>query len=310
MTGMPSGTAASDAAAQSSRAIFFMVIGTAILSLNDGLVKLLSEGYPVGQLLFMRSMLVLPWILVLAWKDGGLRQLKVSSIKGQLLRGVCVIGSAFLFVIGLTYLPLATAIAVAFSGPLFITAMAPMMLGETVGWRRWVAVLGGFAGVLVMVRPGSDTMQWAVLLPLAAALCGGMRDIITRRIAQTETTVAVLLVTVAAIALAGLATAPFGWVPLRSADLWVFAFSGFLFPCAHYLIIDSFRNGEASLVAPFKYTSMVWAILFGFLMFAEMPDEWTLAGSGIVILAGLYIMRREAVLRRRKVATKVRRPSA
>lgn len=310
MKGMLSGTASSDAAAQSSRAIVFMVVGSAILSLNDGLVKLLSGSYPVGELLFVRSMMVLPWILLLAWLEGGLRTLRISNLGAQSLRGVCVIGSAFLFVTGLTYLPLAEAIAVAFSGPLFITAMAPLMLGERVGWRRWLAVLGGFAGVLVMIRPGSDAMQWAVLLPLTAALCGGMRDLITRRISQTESTVAVLLATVAAIALAGLTTAPLGWVAIRPGDLWIFALSGFLFPCAHYLIIDSFRNGEASLVAPFKYSSMVWAILFGFLFFGELPDEWTLVGSGIVILAGLYIMRREAILRRRPVATGVRRPSA
>jgi len=310
MKGLLSAAAAGDAAAQSSRAIFFMVIGTAILSLNDGLVKLLSEYYPVGQLLFIRSMLVLPWILVLAWMHGGLHTLRISSFKGQLLRGICVIGSAFLFVLALPYLPLAVAIAVAFTGPLFITAMAPVMLGEQVGWRRWMAVLGGFVGVLVMIRPGSETMQLAVLLPLMAALCGGMRDLITRRISQTETTLAVLLATVIAISLAGLASIPFGWVALRMEDLWIFAISGLLFPCAHYLIIDSFRNGEASLVAPFKYTSMVWAILFGFLLFGEIPDNWTLVGSGIVILAGLYIMRREAVLRRKPVATRVRRPSA
>lgn len=310
MKGLLSAPAPGDAAARSMRAIVFMVIGVAILSLNDGLVKLLSEHYPVGQLLFVRSMLVLPWILVLAWMHGGLHTLRISSLKGQFLRGVCVIGSAFLFVIGLTYLPLATAIAVAFTGPLFITAMAPAMLGEKVGWRRWMAVLGGFAGVLVMVRPGADSMQWAVLLPLSAALCGGMRDIITRRISGTESTLAVLLATVMAISAAGLATAPLGWAPVRTEDLPVFALSGFLFPCAHYLMIDAFRNGEASMIAPFKYSSMIWAILFGYLLFAELPDLWTLAGAAIVILAGLYIMRREAVLHRKPVATGVRRPSA
>jgi len=117
--------------------------------------------------------------------------------------------------------------------------------------------------------------------------------LITRRIARSETTESMLMVTSVVVMLAGLATAPFGWVPLRGPDLWIFASSGVLVAGAHYLMIEAFRHAEAALVAPFKYTSMVWAVLFGYLLFGDLPDIWTLAGGSVVILAGLYILHRE-----------------
>lgn len=275
------------------RGIACMLLGVVLLCLNDALIKSLTQYYPVGELLFLRGMFILPWILILAYRAGGLRSLRVNNVKGQAWRGLCVIASSFLFVTGLRYLPLADAIAISFTGPLFITALAPYALGERVGWRRRGAVLAGFLGVLIMARPGGGALQWAVLLPLGAALCGGVRDLITRRIARTETTVAVLMVTTSVVMLAGLATAPWGWAPLRVPDLWIFAATGTLIAGAHYLMIEAFRHAEAALVAPFKYTSMVWAVLFGYLIFGDLPDAWTVAGAAVVILAGLYILHRE-----------------
>ncbi len=271
-----------------------MLLGVILLSLSDALIKSLTLGYPVGQLLFMRGLFICPWVLILAHRAGGPRSLRVINVKGQVWRGLSTIAGSFLFVLALRYLPLADAIAISFTGPLFITVMAPYVLGERIGWRRRAAVLAGFLGVVIMARPGGDALQWAVLLPLGAALGGGVRDLITRRIARSETTVSMLFVTTVVVMLAGLATAPWGWAPLRGPDLWVFASSGVLVAGAHYLLIEAFRHAEAGLVAPFKYTSMVWAVLFGFLFFGELPDAWTLAGAAVVVLAGLYILHREA----------------
>ena len=280
-------------------AVACMLIGAAILTLNDALIKGLAATYPTGELLFIRGLFVWPWILVFAMRRGGLASLKIRNRQGQALRAVCVIASAFLFINGLRHLALADAIAISFTGPLFITAMAPLVLGEKVGWRRWSAVLVGFAGVIFMLRPGGDVLQWAILFPLGAAVCGGMRDLITRRISGTETTVSVLAVTTTVVLLAGLATAPFTeWVYPKPADLVKFAISGALLAVAHTLMIEAFRRGEATLVAPFKYSSLLWATLFGFLMFGELPDLWTIVGAAIIVLAGLYVFRREAQLRR------------
>lgn len=284
---------------QVAPAIACMLSGAAILTLNDALIKGLAETYPTGELLFIRGLFVWPWILVFAWRSGGIASLRIHNVRGHALRSICVIASAFLFINGLRHLTLADAIAVSFTGPLFITAMAPLLLGEKVGWRRWMAVLLGFAGVVFMLRPGSDVLQWAIIFPLGAAVCGGMRDLITRRIAGTETTVAVLAVTTTVVLLAGLSTAPFtAWVFPRPAEIVTFAISGALIAVAHTLMIEAFRRGEATLVAPFKYSSLLWATLLGFLIFDELPDRWTIAGAAIIVLAGLYVFYREAQLGR------------
>ncbi len=284
---------------QVAPAILCMLCGAAVLTLNDALIKGLAERYPTGQLLFIRGVFVWPWILVFALRSGGLSSLRIHNVKGQALRGACVIASAFLFINGLRHLTLADAIAVSFTGPLFITAMAPLLLGERVGWRRWAAVLLGFAGVVFMLRPGGDVLQWAVLFPLGAAVCGAVRDLITRRIAGTETTAAVLAVTTTVVLLAGLSTALFTqWVVPQLAEIATFAVSGALLAVAHTLMIEAFRRGEATLVAPFKYSSLLWATMFGFLIFGELPDPWTLVGAVIIALAGLYVFRREAQLSR------------
>ena len=280
-----------------------MLAGSLLLTVNDALVKSLAASYPAGQVLFIRGMFVMPWIFLIAWKLGGLSSLRVRSLRGQVLRGVCVIASAFLFITGLQLLPLADAIAAAFAGPLFVTAMAPFVLGEKVGWRRWLAVLAGFAGVLCMVRPGTGALQWAILFPLCAAMFGGMRDLITRRISQTESTLAVLFVTTAIVAVSGLCTVLLGWEPLQLAHVPYFAASGFLLAGAHYTIIEAFRLGEAALVAPFKYSSLIWAIALGFFMFGDLPDGWTLLGAAIIVGAGLYILQRERALKKKTPVT-------
>ena len=184
--------------------------------------------------------------------------------------------------------------AISFTGPLFITAMAPYALGERVGWRRRGAVLAGFLGVLIMARPGGEALQWAVLLPLGAALCGGVRDLITRRIARSETTVAMLCVTTVVVMLAGLATGTLGLGARCVASTSGCSHrAGCWSPAPTYLMIEAFRHAEAALVAPFKYTTMIWAVLFGYLFFGDLPDAWTLAGAAVVVLAGLYILHRE-----------------
>jgi len=286
-----------------------MLFGVSLIALNDALIKSLTSIYPVGELLLLRGLFIMPWVIFLAFRAGSIESLKVKNPVGQALRALCVIGSSFLFVNGLAHLQLADAIAITFTGPLFITALAPIALSEYVGWRRWFAVLIGFVGILFIFRPGYGTLQWAVLFPLGAALCGSIRDIITRRISQTESSVAVLLVTTCMVILAGLATVPFAWVPVRIDDLTTFAACGMLIGGGHYFMIEAFRHGEAALVAPFKYTFMVWAILYGFLFFGNLPDYWTLVGAAIVIAAGLYVLHREMKLTRSPIAAGPRPPS-
>lgn len=295
---------------QTGPAIVCMLCSVGLLTCNDTIVKSLSAHYPTGQLLFIRGLFVWPWIFMLAFWYGGLHTMRIKSFDGQILRSLCVIASAFLFVAGLRVLPLAETVAAAFTGPLFITALAPFMLGERVGWRRWLAVCVGFSGALVMIRPGTDTLQLAVLFPLAAAFCAGLRDVITRRIAQTESPVAVLAVATAAMVIAGAATLPFAWVEVQTDHLWRFALSGAVIAPAQLLMIEAFRRGEAAVVAPFKYTSLVWALILGFLVFGDFPDSWTLAGAAIIMSAGLYVLHRETIVRRARAKVKSNPQSA
>ena len=193
---------------------------------------------------------------------------------------------------------LADAVVIGFVGPIFVTAMAPAFLGERVGWRRWLAIAVGFVGVLVMVRPTGDALRWAALLPAASAFFGALRDIITRRISATDSSVTTLAFTTACVTVAGLATCPFGWTALPPHDLGLFAVTGIVLGVAQFLVIEAFRLGEAALVVPFKYSTVVWAILLGFLVWRDVPDVWVASGAVLVIGSGLYILHRETRLMR------------
>src|SRR3546814_7437828 len=163
-----------------------MVGGTALLTLNDAVTKWLAADYPVGQIRAIRGLFICLPIAFFTWRAGGIGALRVRNFGGQGLRGLFFIGSSFCFIIGLTYNPLANNVAIAFANPLFITALAPLVLSERVGWRRWFAVLVGFAGVILLVRPVGEALNWYALLPLGAAAFGALRDLTTRRISATE----------------------------------------------------------------------------------------------------------------------------
>ncbi|MDE0943490.1 MAG: DMT family transporter [Alphaproteobacteria bacterium] len=279
------------------RGIACMVVGSLLLTSNDAVVKWVSGDFQVGQILLSRGLTALILItLILFWRrETHLFRIKYPKV--QLTRAALMIASTYLFVNGLRYLPLAENIAIAFVGPIFVTALAPVLLKEQVGWRRWMAVLVGFVGVLVMLRPGNDWdsggLNWAALLPAGAALCGAFRDILTRRISHGEASSTTLFYSTLGVALAGAATAPFGWVTPGLGDMALFALAGILLCTAHYLHIETFRFAEAALVAPFKYSSLLWAMVVGFLIWGDIPDGWTLAGTVLLIGSGLYIFHRE-----------------
>jgi len=275
------------------RGIAMMIAGGLLLTISDTITKWLTGGYPVGQIMAIRSVFTMLPIAIFAWQAGGLRALRLGNIKLQSLRAACAVGSSFLFVTGLIYLPLADAIAFAFSGPLFVTALAHLVLGETVGWRRWSAVTVGFIGILIMLRPGGDAIQWFALFPLCAACCGAVRDILTRKIRTSDSPVAILAFTMLAVGVAGLTTLPFGWKPVPLEDLMLLATTGIVVGAAQYLVIHAFHNAEASLIVPFKYLTLIWGAGFGYIIWGDIPDSWVIIGSLVVVGSGLYIMYRE-----------------
>ena len=212
----------------------------------------------------------------------------------------------FCFVTALGVLPLAEAIALLFAAPLFATALAVLLLGERVGWRRWGAVLVGFAGVLMIIRPGSEAFVWVALLPLTSALLGALRDVVTRRLSYSDSSAGILMVTSVAVVIAGLATWPLGWVALDARQIWLLVGAGLILALSQYLMIESLRFAEVALVVPFRYTTMIWATLFGFVFFGALPDAGVIGGAVLMLASGLYIMRRELARVRSPADTSVK----
>ena len=270
-----------------------MVAAAIIVSLNDATVKWLSSGLPVGEIVCLRALVALMLGCLFAWRDGALNGLRITSPRLQLLRGVLSATGMLLFVAGLRYLPLADAVAILFAAPLISVVLAVLLLGERLSPRRTVAAVVGFAGVLVMLRPGGSPLGWVVLLPLGAALCGGLKEVITRHLSHHDPSSSTFLVGTVVVCLASFATIALGWQLPSERQLLLLGLAGVLVGFAEYFFIEAFRHGEVTLIAPFMYTSMVWATLFGFLIFGAIPDLAVVIGASLVIGSGIYIFRRE-----------------
>ena len=268
--------------------------GCLLLTLNDSIMKSLSGSYPPGESIFVRGLFVIIPIGLLAFRSGGLHTLRVTNVPGQLLRGMTLGISTFLLITSFRFLPLADAIALTFAGPLMLTAAAPWALGERVGWRRRCAVAAGFAGVLIMLAPGEGGLRWAALLPLGTALCEAVRDIVTRRLVVTESSLSMTACSTGLVTLCALATTGYGWEPMSAGDAGMLAMAGFCMGAALFLMTEAFRHAEATLVVPFRYSSVVWAMIIGAIAFGERPEPAMLAGAGLVVGSGLYILHREA----------------
>lgn len=282
-----------------TRAILLMVAAMAVLTVNDAIAKWLTQRLPVGEVLAVRGALVVMLAIGWATARGRLAELRVHDWRPHLGRGALMAASTFLFVTSLSLMPIADAIAISFAGPIFGTMLAALLLGERVGWRRWTAVAVGFAGVIVMVRPTPEMVRLVALIPLGAALLGALRDVVTRRMGTGgESTLAILVVSTSVVALAGLMTLPFGWVALSWEDAGLFAGTAVLVGLAQAMMIEALRLGEVGLVGPFKYTSLVWALLLGALVWGDLPGPSIWLGSAIVIGSGLYIWRREITAKR------------
>ena len=277
------------------RSIVLMMIGCVLITLNDTVMKALSGDYPPGQTIFVRGVFVAIPLALIVYRGGGLHLLRMSNPLGQLLRAMTLVASMFLFITGLRHLPLADAVALTFAGPLMLTAAAPWALGERVGWRRRSAVAVGFAGVLIMLAPGQEGLRWVALLPLGAAFFEATRDIITRRLVVTESSLSMTACSTGLVTLCALATAGHGWQPMSAGDAGLLAFAGCSMGTALFLMTEAFRHAEASLVAPFRYSSMLWAMIVGVVVFGDWPGPSMLAGAALVVGSGLYILHREAL---------------
>jgi drug/metabolite transporter (DMT)-like permease len=280
--------------ASSARGIFAMLAGAGLLTMSDAVTKHLTENYPLGQVLCLRQLAALLFILPYAWVVTGTRALRIVNGRGQLLRGALFLVGSIIVVVSLHHLPLSFVSVVLFSSPLFVAAVSAPILSERVYTYQWIAIAVGFVGVLLIVQPGTRGVEWIALLPVLGAFLNAIRDAITRRLSRTDTSMSILFWSGVIVCIGGIFTVPLGWKPVDfDGGIWFLA-AGLSNAAAHFMVIEAFRLGRAAIVAPFRYSGLLWAMLIGFLVWSEVPDLWMLTGAAIVVGAGVYMLQRSA----------------
>jgi drug/metabolite transporter (DMT)-like permease len=276
------------------RGIVAMCAAMAAFIVSDAGVKLASQTLPVGQVVLLRGLMcsaLVVALLLVSGRGGDFRALRHPLVALRCgLEGLC----AITFVGALSLLPLATVIATFLSAPLMITAAGALLFGETVRWRRWTAVIVGFLGMLIVVRPTAEGLNAGIALVLASTVLAVARDLVTRRIPASVPTGAVTAGAVMGSAAAGGVLAlgqP--WLPVEWSVLAPLAIAALGVSAGSFAIIVAFRSGEVSAVSPFRYTLMVWSVIAGYAVFGEWPDARTWAGISLIVGAGLYTLWRE-----------------
>ena len=273
--------------------IVFMILMTICFSSLDALAKYISGELPLLMLLWGRYAFHFLFVTLFFFRGMSRDIILTQKITLQILRSILLVGAGLSFWGALIFLPLADCTVIFFASPLFVTALSVPLLGEHVGIHRWGAVVVGLVGVMIVVRPGMGFVHWASILPLITALFYASVQIITRVLGRTDHALTTLFYT----SIGGLAFSSIGvlfvWVT-PSLEQWVIlVWLGFLGAVGHYFMIRAFAIAPVSVLAPFDYTTLIWAILFGFLLFRELPDAWTIAGATIIISSGFYLIHRE-----------------
>jgi drug/metabolite transporter (DMT)-like permease len=280
-------------ARSNGQAIAIMCIGIFCLVMNDAMAKWFTAHYPPLQIIFVRNLLAMPMIAAILLSIGGRRALQTQNLRIHALRGLLMVGGAYAFFLGLKLLPLAEATSLIFAAPIFITLLSVPLLGEPVGWRRWAAVIVGFVGVLIIVRPGAAAFQPASLFVVATAMFYALVMITARWISRAEDvwTMTFYLVLFPMV-FSGLLV-PLVWQPLETSHLPLFLGMAVFGTLGVMFISQAFRLAPAAIVAPFDYTALIWASLLGWLVWGEIPGLWTYAGAAVIIASGIYIVFRE-----------------
>lgn len=272
-----------------------MVLSMAGFSFNDAMVKSVAGDLPLFQAIFLRGIVAVALIGVLAWARGALRFRPGAGDRRLIgLRCVGEIGGTLCFLTALFHMPIANATAILQSVPLAVTLAAALFFGETVGWRRYVAIAIGFVGVLIVVRPGPEGFDGYALWAVGAIGFIVLRDLSTRRMSSAVPALGVVLITAIAItAVAGVLAFVTEWRPVTAGQMGRLS-AGAVFLSVGYLFgVLTMRLGEIGFVQPFRYTLLLWAVLFGIVMFGEWPDAAMLLGSAIVVATGLFTFNRE-----------------
>jgi len=297
------------------KGITLKLISAVLFAVMSALIRYLGASYPIGEVVFYRSAFaIIPVLAVYAWRGELAATVRTERPFGQASRGALSIVGMFCNFGALARLPLIEANAISFTSPLISVALASLILKERVRIYRWSAVTIGFLGVLVVLAPhfsgeeltiamASATSVAGVIYAIAGSVTNAGTMIQTRHLTKSETTSSIVFYFSLICALAGLATLPFGWIRPTSVEFAALAAVGFLGGTGHIFLTESYRYASASVVAPFDYTSMIWALVLGYVMFGETPTVMIVAGSLIIAGAGLFVIWREhqlAIERRRE----------
>ena len=279
------------------RGVLMMCFAVLCFATMNSFTKELRGELPVVGIIWGRYFFHFAIILVLFPRR--IPTLLTSDDKGlQIARSVLVLLATASMFVALGFMPLADAVAITFAGPLLIVALSALILRERVGPRRWAAVVVGFVGMLVIIRPGAGAFQAAALLPVAVAFFYAMYQIITRHLSHRSDPLTMLFYTALVGAVAMTAIVPFDWQTPTAAQWGMLVAVGFLGGLGHYAIIKAYERSETALVAPFAYTEIIWATALGFVVFGDFPDLATFAGTAIIVASGFYVLHRERRARR------------
>ena len=284
------------------KGIALMLVSTIFLGTSDVTAKYLSATLPSIEIAWIRF-LVFALIMTPAMMPGSpLYALQTNRLGLHLLRGAALLGSSLFFISGLRFLPIAEASATGFVAPLFVTALSIVFLGEKVGMRRWFATALGLIGVLIILRPGTGAFHLAAFFPVISAACWAGTLILTRMMSGREAVVT----TMAYSSLTGLAIltamVPFVWVTPSWTAIALGIFIGVASTAGQWIVVLAYRYGDASVLAPFSYSQLLWVSILGFFIFGEVPSIWTVVGAAFIVASGLYIAHRERVRRSQLLA--------
>ncbi|BCH22936.1 DMT family transporter [Mesorhizobium sp. L-8-3] len=292
-----------DGAAPASAILLVFASGVLFACLDASAKYLVVSGFDSGFVTWARFAVhaVLVAILFKAWTLPA--RLRMESPWRQAVRALFMVGATIFNFLALQTLQLAEAVSILFFGPMVITALAGPILGEWAGWRRWLAVLVGFVGVLVITRPGFAAFDAGHLFAICSMLSGSLYALMTRALSATETSESLIFYPAILPALLLFPVVPLrGEIPGEPIMWLLLAALGFFGGLGHWLLIKAYRQATATALAPYPYLQMVWATTAGYLVFGQLPDRWTLIGAAIIIASGLYIVYREHVLRLRSSA--------
>ncbi|MCF6444481.1 DMT family transporter [Nereida sp. MMG025] len=274
-------------------ASLFALLAFAIFSAHDVIVKFLGGSYQPFQILFFSVLFGFPMVLLMLMRESAPDTLIPRHPWWTALRTAAAVLTGISIFFAFSILPLTQTYAIIFASPLLITILSIPILGETVGWRRWLAVLVGLIGVMIVLRPGGTQLGLGHLAALMGAFGGALASVIVRKIGKDERPVVLLLYPMMANFVLMAIALPFIYVPMPLDDLAGTMIMAILVNLAGLCLIRAYRDGDASIVAPMQYSQIIWATLFGVLLFDEYPDQFTLIGAGVIILSGVYIVLRE-----------------